>query len=154
MKLKALNKFLGIIALGTLIITSSSFSDNLKNRKSDPPLSDVFLHAQAEEFAAINISNSKVNSMEPQIQVDAVGNAFVIWVRTKAPKAIYFNTNQSGQWSHPSEVSEGIIVGASGPWPDFKIDNQGILHIVYTAKECAGGNYEIFYNFYSPCSMA
>jgi len=154
MKLKALNKFLGIIVLGTLIITSSSFSDSLKNRKSDTHLSDVFLRAQAEEFAAINISNSKVNSMEPQIQVDAAGNAFVIWVRTKAPKAIYFNTNQSGQWSHPSEVSEGIIVGASGPWPDFKIDNQGILHIVYTAKECAGGNYEIFYNFYSPCSMA
>ena len=154
MKLKALNKFLGIIVLGTLIITSSSFSDSLKNRESDSHLSDVSLRAQAEEFAAINISNSKVNSMEPQIQVDKSGKAFVIWVRMKSPKSVYFNTNVSGEWAKPIMVSSGTTVSASGPWPHLTIDSQGTPHIVFTAKNSVG-NYEVWFNtFYRNTSAA
>lgn len=147
MKLENLVKFLGTIILGGLIIISSSFSDNLNTRKRDIRLSDLPVRAQAEEFTAINISNSKVNSMEPQIQVDKSGNAFVIWVRMSSPKSVYFNTNVSGEWGKPVMISSGTTVSASGPWPHLTIDSQGTPHIVFTAKNSVG-NYEVWFNIY------
>lgn len=115
-----------------------------KKRKNN---SSFYSRLFADSFSAVNISNSRVNSLEPQVVVNNKGIAYVIWVRMSSPKAIYFNTNESGSWGKSQNVSSGTNVSASGPWPHLTIDSSGQPHVVFTAKDSTG-NYEAWFNSY------
>jgi|Deesub1362B_J571_1020462.scaffolds.fasta_scaffold00002_789 fibronectin type 3 domain-containing protein len=136
-----------LVLWGLILFITFFYSESIGERKSGIQLEDDPPLRGATEFSAINISNSRVNSMEPQIVMDGHGQAYVIWVRMSSPKSVYFNTNASGQWGKPIQVSSGTNVSASGPWPHFVIDSQGTPHIVFTAKNSVG-NYEVWFNTY------
>jgi len=102
---------------------------------------------QAKTSEAINISQSGGTSQYPHIVTDEAGAAHAIWVHFGAGRSIQFNSNEGGAWGKPYSMSAGTTIGHSGPWPSFTADNNGIPHIVYTAK-FSGGNYEIAHNSY------
>ena len=148
MKKKQIFKFWGIFLFLSLALASTLFSSETGRKKNNEiQLRHSLPLRKAADFSAINISNSRVNSMEPQIVVDSNGHAYVIWVRMSKPKSVYFNTNISGDWGKPIQVSSGTTVSASGPWPHLTIDSQGTPHVVFTAKNSVG-NYEVWFNTY------
>lgn len=103
---------------------------------------------QSDAFYPENISKSSAASNEPRIVADNYGTVYVIWVEGGGgARNIFFNTNASGNWDKPSNVTGDVRVGASGPWPNFIIDPSGKSHLVYTAVS-SFPNYEIFYNVF------
>lgn len=113
---------------------------NTSFRKDNPSFN------QAGWIEPVNISNSSVNSLEPQIVADQNSKAYVVWVEERRPRKIYFNTNESEEWATPQDVSREVRISASGPWPDLVIDDTGRSHFVYTAL--GPYTYDIFYSNY------
>jgi len=108
---------------------------------------DSYSLNQARWIEPVNISNSSVNSLDPQVVTDQNSKAYVVWVEEGYPRRIYFNTNENEEWEAPQDVSREVRISASGPWPDLVIDNTGRSHLVYTAR--GPNTYDIFYNNYN-----
>ena len=90
----------------------------------------------------VPLSKTGVPSYDPKVAVDSNGNAYVVWVENG--KSVYFNTNSSGEWGNPQNVSLGEVQIKEGPWPEIEVDNKGVVNVVYTG--IADGNYEVVIN--------
>lgn len=142
-----------LLSFFVLILASSFYLVGLDKRNENEKKlrvssEDINNIQENDSFEAINISNSKVDSVEPHIVVNSNGTAYVVWERKTSPHSVFFNTNEGGFWGKAFQVSTGTNVSASEPWPDLAIDSTGKIHVVFTAKN-RSGYYEIWYNSYS-----
>ncbi len=138
-----------VITFSSMLISKVNSEASLTRGKTEK-IKKIF---ERNKFSSINISNSSVDSLASQIVVNHNGIAYVVWERVNSPHAVYFNTNEEGSWGKPVEVSKGTNVSASEPWPDLAIDSNGIVHVVFTAKNSMG-YYETWYNSYRPNQSA
>ncbi|MBN2207427.1 MAG: hypothetical protein JW742_08485, partial [Candidatus Aminicenantes bacterium] len=96
--------------------------------------------------APINISRTGPTSFDPEIAAGAGGKAYVVWVEMKAPKELWFNTNETGMWNNNARVDSTFSIGTGeGGRPCLVIDKSGRLHYVYQGRT-SSGNYETIYN--------
>ena len=96
--------------------------------------------------APVNISRTGASSLDPEIVAGNGGKAYVVWVEAKAPKELWFNTNETGNWGNNARVDPPFSLGSGeGGRPCLVMDKSGRLHYVYQGRS-ESGNYEIIYN--------
>lgn len=86
-------------------------------------------------------------NVEPRVTTDATGQkVYVVWTAelSGGSKLIYFNTNQSGSWGTPQNITVGDL--GEHPWPKVALDVNGIPLVVFGAR--LAGNYEIIFRRY------
>lgn len=113
-------------------------------------LKQMFLSSRSlsilNQGSATNISNTRADSVDPEIVAGNNGKAYVVWVEAKNPKELWFNSNENGNWGNSRNVSDPISIGTGeGGRPSFVIDSSGRAHYVMQAHSSVG-DYDIFYN--------
>ena len=98
---------------------------------------------QNEWSEPVNVSRSGGPSYLSKVAADASGKAYVMWVQEPKPKRMYFNTNESGEWGTPENITGQSTRIREGPWPELNVDIDGNACAVYTGH--TDGNYEIVY---------
>jgi hypothetical protein len=93
----------------------------------------------------VNISRTGATSMDPEIVAGNGGKAHVIWVEYKAPKELWYNTNETGNWTSNTRLDPPYSLGTGeGGRPNFVMDKSGRLHFIYQGR-VPSGNYEAIY---------
>ncbi|MCP2620353.1 hypothetical protein NLC35_03825 [Candidatus Aminicenantes bacterium AC-334-K16] len=107
----------------------------------------TFRAAVTQEWSEpVNVSMSGSPSYDPKVAVDGEGNVHVIWVEEDGGERVFYNTNLSGQWGTPQNVTKNEVRIGEGPWPEIEVDNNGVPCVLYSAV--TGGNYEAVLNRY------
>jgi len=94
----------------------------------------------------VNISMSGTPSYEPKVAADGEGNVHVIWVEEDGGERVFYNTNLSGEWGVPQNITKSEVRIGEGPWPEIEVDNNNVPCILYSAV--TEGNYEAVLNRY------
>ncbi|MFH1149747.1 MAG: hypothetical protein V1748_04670 [Actinomycetota bacterium] len=76
----------------------------------------------------------------PQIAVDGVGNAHLVW-QSSSQNQIYYSTNAGGGWAVPVALS---ATSTDNGTPRITLDATGIPHVVWMGND--GATYNIFYS--------
>jgi hypothetical protein len=107
----------------------------------------TFRAAVTQEWSEpVNVSMSGSPSYDPKVAVDGEGNVHVIWVEEDGGQRVFYNTNLSGQWGTPQNVTKNEVRIGEGPWPEIEVDNNGVPCVLYSAV--TEGNYEAVLNRY------
>jgi hypothetical protein len=98
----------------------------------------------------VNIGPQLQNwSHDPRLVTDATGiKIYVVWTEEGGGgKRVYFNSNASGSWGTPTNVSNPYMIGEY-PGPEIDLDTNGNPLISFQAR-MSTGNYEMLFRKYS-----
>jgi len=91
-----------------------------------------------------NISNTLMESLNPQLAVDGSGAIHVVWAdSTPGPEDIYYAQRGSdGTWSSPKNISNSSECSRA---PQLAVDKGGTVHLMWSESDSNLENGEIFY---------
>jgi hypothetical protein len=94
---------------------------------------------------ALNISNSSLDSLAPEITVDSSGNINVVWQEDtiSSEYVVYFSrsTDNGENWSEALNISNTL--GSSGA-PGIAVDSDGNIGVIWSNGH--SGNHEVYFS--------
>jgi hypothetical protein len=92
---------------------------------------------------AVDVSKTGQDCSFPKVTADDAGYAYAIWNHDSGGKGLRFNSNETGDWQTPENITKSFVRVKEGPWPELTLDIHGNIFVVYTAV--TDGNYEVVY---------
>jgi mRNA-degrading endonuclease HigB of HigAB toxin-antitoxin module len=95
-----------------------------------------------------NISPDGQHARDPQVAMDANGNAIIVWRQNDGSNdQIFMSEYRNGSWSHPADLSDNISPdGQTARAPQVAMDSNGNAIIIWRQND--GGNNQIFMSEY------
>jgi hypothetical protein len=128
-----------LLALVSILLVADSPRSKANSASKSPKVSTLTGWTEPVDICP----NLLYFSFDSRIVTDKTGaKAYVIWTEEGGgAKRIMFNTNESGKWGTPKNVSAGIL--GEYPGPEIALDKQGDAVIVFQTR---AQSYEIFSN--------
>lgn len=96
--------------------------------------------------------NNKDDKSDPQLAMDAEGNAIVVWLQERIVKGIWVNHYKSGKgWEGPKRLKMDFTGSATRPQVVF--DARGIAHVSWTQSPRTQGSYRVWTSRYQPAGL-
>lgn len=95
-----------------------------------------------------NISPDGGSADNPQVAMDDIGNAIVVWDQSTGPdRQIFMSEYREGTWRHPVDLSDNISLDASSATlPQVAMDASGNAVVIWQQSD--GANVQIFKSEY------
>lgn len=123
----------GFLFLSLLVISIIALASIPKSKMTPSEIPERSAAFAASDWSTpVNISNTENDSFSPRIGVDSNEKAYVAWVDwTDGPRAIYFNTNKSGQWPSAQRVHSMVSSSNEAAFPALATSPEGICHLIF-----------------------